>query len=773
MQGDIMSDERPTSRIDRLHKHYKALQTCLTTKSMDYYDIMEETGVIIDQYLAFDTTLPTSVATLLTSCYRLTFQAIRHHGQGRFFKEIYRMYHGHRAYLQGDLPCAEIAADLSFIFWMLNDLKQSLKQGKRSVQLLEKCGNTTTLTGRYSNIGYIYECLGDLQQATIYHQLSLQYGLRIKSDEVLILAYIGLGRVATMRGKIKQAVHFYLEARDRITDHQSDNYYSVNNNLGIAYGSMGMHQQALECFEPFITQQIKREDPDTFITFSINAANSYKSLNQLDTAEVLLRNALHCATALDYYNDLAAIMISLGNIMNQKQEYHKALDYYEKAQEHNTDAKSKRQHLITLQGSAQAHIGLHMYSQALQTLQTALPIAEEIGLLKEQAKNHNLQSQAMQALGNFEEAFYHYKQCTTLEMQIKNEEHSRQMEELKTQNQQQPALQRLASYTTASLISQELQKQVSLPLVGCSKVMQDVVSQALLAAKDHTVPVLITGESGSGKEAIARIIHHAGMPKDAPFVSVNSAAFTASLIDSAFFGYEKGAYTGASSQKLGYFETASGGTLFLDEIGDMPIEMQTKFLRVIEEKVLHRIGSTNDVPVDFRLISATHKDLSALTESHSFRFDLLNRIHVMEIHVPPLRERPEDIPLLVDYYLQSISSSQGCTPPIITKEAMDRLASYSFPGNVRELKNIIQRSLLLCQDSILDAEDICLNQQTPSAFENDVHLPSLNLEVCESWIIEKAMEVSGNHQTSAAQILGISPSALSRKLKRLREKNEG
>jgi transcriptional regulator with GAF, ATPase, and Fis domain len=761
------------SKGEQLNFHYQALHSCIKQKETTFFPHFNAIIELVAQYLDFDPILPPSVATLLTQSYYEVFHAMRHYAGGRFFQDVYGHYLHHLAHLQNDETCARIAADLSFIFWMLKDLNQALKQGKRSAQLLEKCGNTTVLPGRYSNIGYIYECSGDLEHAMQFYQLGMQYGLRIQSDQVITLANCGFGRIALTRGQFKQAIHYFLEAQKRITDKQSDDYLSVCNNLGTAYGSMNMHQQALECFEPFITDQLAQDNPDAYISFAMNAANSYQALHQLDAAHTSLQQALRCASPLQNPGDLAGIMNNLGNLMREKKEYSTALQWFTQAHKLAAEAYDMRQELITLQGIAASQIALQNYPAALQALDVADPIANEANLLLEQARNHELRSKALEAQGLVTEAFAHYKQFKDLEMQIKNEAYNREIEAIKQAHKQPlPSPQRLSAYSGASLISQELQKRVSMPLIGCSSAMQDVVRQALLVAENDAVPVLITGESGCGKEAIARIIHYAGLRHEAPFVPVNSAAFAATLVESAFFGSEKGAYTGASSQKLGYFETANGGTLFLDEIGDMPLKMQSKFLRVIEEQVLHRIGSTRDVAVDFRLISATNKDLANMALSNAFRFDLLNRIHVMEIHLPPLRERQEDIPLLVDYYLQALSSSQGRATPIITKEAMDILASYPYPGNIRELKNIMQRSLLLCRDTVLDAESISLPQQPCTTCQDHPDLPTLNLSECEEWVINRAMELSGNVQKKAAQLLGITPFTLSRKLKRLREKNE-
>ncbi len=765
-----MISSRNKSRIEKLESHFKELQLSVEKKDGTFYDVFKLIIGIVDEYIYFDPILPEIISTILTKSFQLVFKAIRYNTQGRYFDEAYQDYEKYKEYLIDEEICAEISADLSFIFWMTNDMNKALEQGKRSVELLEKCGNSTILTGRYSNIGYIYEYSGNLDEALRYYQLGLQYGLYIQNEEVLSLAYTGLGRISAMRGKMKLAIHYFLEAKKRIPDHDSDNYLTVSNNLGIAYGTVGMYQEALDNLEPFINENTRITAPDTYITFSINSANNYKILNKLDKAEALLYGALDCAEGLNFYNDIPAIMVNLGSLKIRQKDYESAWIWFKKAKDMNLESKNDRQLLVILHGIATADIELERFSEAIDMLKAAEKLASKMDLRKELAINHELFSSVYESLGNIEESYEHYKKYANLSMSIKNEEYKKEIEAFKhTQEQPLDSPEEFKFYQGSSLISQELQKLVKMPLIGCNATMQNVVRQALMVAENENLPVLIIGETGSGKEAIARVIHYAGTRKCNPFVSVNSAAFATSLVESAFFGSEKGSYTGSARKSIGYFEAANKGTLFLDEIGEMPLRMQSKFLRVIEEKVINRIGSTKDTKVDFRLISATNKDLSSMAISNTFRFDLLNRINVMEIHIPPLRQRQEDIPLLVEYYVQTLCSAQGRATPVITKEAIDLLVNYQYPGNIRELKNILQRSLLLCRESVLDTESISIPQQTSSISDNHPILPSLNLAECEEWIINRAMEQSNHIQKNAAQLLGITPYSLSRKLKRIRE----
>src|SRR5690554_4868304 len=227
-------------------------------------------------------------------------------------------------------------------------------------------------------------------------------------------------------------------------------------------------------------------------------------------------------------------------------------------------------------------------------------------------------------------------------------------------------------------------------LLGESPQIKKLRNQTRKLARSQA-PVFISGESGSGKELVARMIHMQGPRADAPFVAVNCGAIPSELMESEFFGHRKGSFTGANEHKDGLFRSADGGTLFLDEVADLPLAMQVKLLRAIQEKAVRPVGESHEVPVDIRILSATHKNLPELVKDGSFRQDLFYRINVIELAVPPLRERPDDIPLLAEHILRRIAQEYECEPARLTDSAIMRLQDYDFPGNVRELENILDR----------------------------------------------------------------------------------
>ena len=339
------------------------------------------------------------------------------------------------------------------------------------------------------------------------------------------------------------------------------------------------------------------------------------------------------------------------------------------------------------------------------------------------------------------------------------------------------------------------QESTELSLLGDTAEMQLLRKQITKLARSQA-PIYICGESGSGKELVARMIHEQGPHADAPFIPVNCGAIPSELMESEFFGHKKGSFTGAAADKEGLFQAASGGTLFLDEVADLPLPMQVKLLRGIQEKAIRPIGSQQELPVDVRILSATHKDLAAEVEKDNFRQDLYYRINVIELRVPSLRERIDEIPVLANALLTRIAKDYNTEALAISDDAMEALKKYHFPGNVRELENILERAFSLCEDDIIKTEDLSLSPaedtipeeadvedpQTTSATElsedeyvEGTHssLPE-NVDSLESYLegIEKnvivgTLEATRWNKTAAAKKLGITFRALRYRLKKL------
>jgi formate hydrogenlyase transcriptional activator len=310
-------------------------------------------------------------------------------------------------------------------------------------------------------------------------------------------------------------------------------------------------------------------------------------------------------------------------------------------------------------------------------------------------------------------------------------------------------------------------------IVGTSKLLKAVLSQATKVARTDAT-VLITGETGTGKEVIARTVHKRSERSERAFISVNCAAFAPALISSELFGHEKGAFTGATQRRLGRFELADGGTIFLDEVGDLPADTQVALLRVLQEREFERVGGTQAIKVDVRVIAATNRDLNAAVSNGSFRSDLYYRLQVFPIEIPPLRNRKEDIALLAQYFIDRYSRKAGKDIKHVSRETLELLQSYSWPGNVRELQNVIERSVILCETATFSIDESWLPQQLNSIPASEpksrLELPQ-RLEEHAKKLIEEALEASRGRvfgPDGAAIKLGIRRSTLESKIRSLK-----
>lgn len=331
--------------------------------------------------------------------------------------------------------------------------------------------------------------------------------------------------------------------------------------------------------------------------------------------------------------------------------------------------------------------------------------------------------------------------------------------------------------TAIKLASTEDKTSDEVMLLGDSDAMERLRKQTRKLARSQA-PVYISGESGVGKELVARTIHYNGPRASGPFIPVNCGAIPKELMESEFFGHSKGSFTGAHQDKQGLFQAADGGTLFLDEVADLPLDMQVKLLRAIQEKAIRPVGSQKESSVDVRILSATHKDLEQEIKNNRFRSDLFYRINVIQLNVPPLRDRTSDIPQLCNRFLTQFANDSELPCPKLSKDATQQLNNYPFPGNVRELENILERAFTLCEDDIIEAEDLSLSQNInvtdSSLFHSNNQISHEDiadideyLEGIERDIITKALEKYRWNKTKTAEKLGISFRQMRYRLKKL------
>ena len=309
-------------------------------------------------------------------------------------------------------------------------------------------------------------------------------------------------------------------------------------------------------------------------------------------------------------------------------------------------------------------------------------------------------------------------------------------------------------------------RSLPVPLLGEAPCMQEL-KRTIARTAPSDVNVLILGETGTGKEVAARMVHLFSRRSEGRFLAINCGAFNEELLESELFGHEQGAFSGAARQKKGLFEAAEGGTLFLDEVGEMSLPMQVKLLRAVQERTVRRVGGTADIPVDVRLVAATNKDLRTEVEAGRFRQDLYYRLNVLVLNMPPLAQRRDDLPLLAHFFAEKAARESGRPAPRISSEVLDILARYAFPGNVRELRNIIERAVVFCT-----GDEIGPAHLAPELLDAPLHVTRagerqpMTLEECEVEQIRWTLEHVGGNRTSAARLLGIDRASLWRKMKR-------
>jgi transcriptional regulator with GAF, ATPase, and Fis domain len=313
-------------------------------------------------------------------------------------------------------------------------------------------------------------------------------------------------------------------------------------------------------------------------------------------------------------------------------------------------------------------------------------------------------------------------------------------------------------------LKEELEARDGHRVIGRSRKWRDVLSQATKVAPTEAT-VLLTGESGTGKEVVARFIHRASPRAEAPFVALNCAALPEQLLESELFGHEKGAFTGAIAARPGRVEQAAGGVLFLDEVGEMSPAVQAKFLRVLQEREFQRLGGTRTLRTDVRVIAATNRDLTAAIARGQFREDLYYRLHVFEIALPALRERPEDILPLVESFLEELGAAVGRPAAGISQEAKEKLLGFRWPGNVRELRNAIERAVILCEGGLISSEHLPIAVERPAPPSSPVvpegfPADGINLEAVEKEVVQKALQQAGGNKSKAARLLGLTRAQL-------------
>jgi formate hydrogenlyase transcriptional activator len=670
-----------------------------------------------------------------------------------------------------------------------------------------------------AKINYIKGNLDDAQKN--YIEAIRLYG-KINDKKGIAASNIGLGRVNYDKCFYTEALDDYLKAI-KICEEIGDNKGILNcyNSLALFYYGRGDIDESMNYLLKVLKLQETLGDTNRISLTYNRIGIIHKDKKEYDCALENYFRALELMGDIDKVKhiDLAVIYNNIGDCFEHKKEFEKALEYFEKSRRIAESLDYKDALILSCSNIGNIKAGFKEYESAYKILKKALQLSRETGIKLYEREILERLVDLFEKQDDYKQALLYHQQFAELKEILFNEEKSKQIAEMQARYESEKSkreveiyrlknvelareiaerkkveaelkkyqgqLEELVKERTGELrialdeverlknrLQEEniyLQEEIKLEhnfneIVGRSRKLNEVLLKIeQVGSTDSTV--LILGETGTGKELIARAIHGIGDRKNRPLVKVNCAALPATLIESELFGHEKGAFTGAYLRKIGRFELADHGTILLDEIGELPLELQAKLLRVLQEGEFERIGGSKSIKVDVRIIAVTNRDLARLVKDNKFRDDLYYRLNVFPIKVPSLRERKEDIPVLANHFILKYRKIKSKKIEIIPQNVMDMLKNYSWPGNVRELENIIERSAIISQGNQLALGEWFGKEES----EGDSHR-FFTLEQVEKEHIQKSLEktnwrISGNK--GAAKILGLKPTTLEAKMKKL------
>ncbi len=564
------------------------------------------------------------------------------------------------------------------------------------------------------------------------------------------------------------------------------------------YIDMAKWDTAIKYFMQFLEQTQSLSLEILQLNAFSNLGSAMCRVNDLPRAEKILQQGLALAQQLGHQQQVFLFTTNLGNLKIQDSKYREAIEYYDKCMDILENVPQKPPlFLIDLYNNySMCYWKLKDPAKSLSYIDEAIDIARECGFERDLIQIEVNKTNLLVEMGNYDEALAivkrgvkYYQKAWDLHQLMWVHRSMSRIYFLKKEYKKSYETERKLDNITEDYIAEIHRKEVvtdvanlkvqdvpakdypsadysrrkidsSHGFIGCSKAYNTVINSALLAAQHQNTSVLILGESGTGKEIIAQIIHKNSLRRNQAFVPVNVGALSPSLVESELFGHTKGAYTGADTPTKGFFLQADRGTLFLDEITDMPFPVQSKLLRALETRKVTAVGSSKETPYDSRIISATSQDIRNQLSDNKFRLDLFHRLNTIEIVIPPLRERQEDIEPILTHYVKHYATELNKSTPLIDKSLLDMLHTYTFPGNVRELKNIVERMYILSKQTRWDAQLLC--EINPFSFATDGLNPKADYD--EEDMIVKALIKARGKQKEAALLLNMSEATLCRRI---------
>ncbi len=576
------------------------------------------------------------------------------------------------------------------------------------------------------NIGTAYYQYLEYHKALDFLSTSFELSLKTDDYDSQLLIINNLSTLYTVLNRFAEADAMLQKGSDIATEHQIEiRRILILFNLGVLDMRQDKHSTALEHFTTCknYADSIGFQNPRYFYELFSNMAGCYRYLGQEDLAWSYLEQSEGFAKELNDIVALKEIELNMANLLLSMGKLEEAKTKIVSFKKYARKHKKFDMLIIAQQNLADYYEKKNDFKKANEVLKTISPFYVEYMSQVMNEKTKEFDNQINDLILKYDKAQQNY-----LEMNTK------------------------------------LNETIFSGFVGQSSGFKKVLDTALLAAQHPTANVLITGESGSGKEIIANIIHLNSIRFNYPFVPVNVSAVSKGLLESEFFGHKKGSFTNALADHTGYFVQSNNGTLYLDEIGDMPAELQAKLLRVLETRKVTPVGSAKVIDFDSRIISSTNKDLLKMIKNNEFRLDLYHRLNTIEIHIPPLRSRPEDIEILIDYYVDYFSKLNNCKKPVLEQSFLTKMKNYDFPGNVRELKNIIERIFIMFKQDHWDERAFVWLPETTLNNDSDVvPLKNISNSLEKDAIIDALLKSDGK-QKEAALLLNVSESTLTRRI---------
>ncbi len=761
---DLLLKINTASRVEQFEIFTEIFTKCFEGRNIEIKSYFDDFLAKWKEFLSFEAKPNKQVKDIVSANFELFFRFVRASNNIDWFNEYLPVFIEHEKYLTGYFYLANIYDYFGYLMWLKHDIERGVQYLLKSLDIANKHCKPDELPGRYTNLGYLYEVVGDLNKAEYYYNEALDFALKYNSINALKLAYNAMGRLYISKNLFEKAIE-YLEDGLSLYDREQDiDRVALINNLAMCYRTINNVEKAKELYDSIDKEWILQRDPELYYAVQTNLGNLLVVFDENEIAEEKFKKSIEFAEKVKALDQIISLYVSLGDLYSRTKRIDQGLELLGKALDLSNQVKNHRAQKSIYEKYSDIEMQLKNYDKALSYLSKLEEIARAINNTSLRIKVLRNQATCFEKTGNYKKAYSCLDELEKLHREIAdNERNEKRRDQMKLVGN--TVRKHFIFQSNNSLISRELSAKIGVNLLGIDSSMQKVISKALLASTNPDASILIRGESGTGKDILARIIHHSGTRKNNPFIPVNSGSFSPGIVNSALFGHVKGAFTGAVSGHTGYFEAAKNGTVFMDEIGEMPQDIQIALLRVLEEKKVTPLGSSKQVPVDFRLISATNREIDKEVKLGKMRLDFLNRINTLEICIPPLRERKDDIPILIDAFLEEISSRIHIKKPQLSIPALKLLTDYDYPGNVRELKNVIEKLIIFnnkCEITPDDIYNLSLDIKT-----TNLTLPSstiLHLETLEKQAICRAMKETNNKKTEAAMLLGITVYSLHRRI---------